>query len=148
MVKLTVGLRLNEIAAAGRKLPDNTCFTTVLQDGDWYGSDEPATNINPPNAADGTLYYSYRANAVTGEFRLRFGDAGDEELTNVLVIIYSHDNREVGLQWDSVNKYYTGDDLIAAQRIAALAGLKHCFVNLVVPDLLQFFDFSEIGVET
>ena len=123
----------------------NICFTTVQQNGDWYGAD--AANIYPDTTSDGTPFYSYWANSVTGEFVLKFGAAGNTELTNVSVVIYQHNGREVGMSWDDTNKYYSGNDLIAAQYISSKLGEDHCFNTVVVPSLLQWFQFDSIGVE-
>ena len=149
MPRLTLGLRLDEIPASViGSGGTNTCFTTVLQSGDWVGSDEPATNIEPPTTSDGTLIYSFRANIVSGEWIMRFGASGDEKLENVSVGIYEHGYLTVALTWDPVNLWYDGDNLEAALELETLVGTEHCFKMSVVPDLLQKFSYEFIETET
>ena len=126
----------------------NTCFDPVIVEGDWAGSNEPATNIVPAYTADGTLIYSYRMNTVTGDFVIKFGDTGNEKLDNVMLIIYKHDKYKVGMQWDESLNYYLGNDIDAAQYIGLEKDNIHCFESLVIPELLQHFTFETIGVTT
>ena len=126
----------------------NMCFTpAVLQDGDWVGSDEPATNIVPPTTASGEKIYSFRANTTIGDFVLKIGDTGVDMMDNVYIFIVSHNGTEVGLQWDDTNKYYVGNDIDAAQYFLTQVGEELCFYGYVVPDLLQFFNFETIEVK-
>ena len=126
----------------------NTCFTSVLQIGDWVGSDEPATNIEPPITSTGVLIYSFRANVVSGEWVMRFGDAGDEQLENVSIGIYEHEHFTIALTWDTDNLWYDGYNPEAALALETLVGEEHCFRMSVVPDLLQRFTYEFIETET
>ena len=126
----------------------NMCFTpAVLQSSDWVGSDEPATNIEPPITASGEKIYSFRANTVNGDFVLKIGDTGVDMMDNVYLFIMAHNGMEVGLQWDEANKYYVGNDMDAAQYFLTQVGLELCFHSYVVPDLLQHFTFETIEVK-
>ena len=126
----------------------NTCFTTVLQSGDWIGSDEPATNIDPAHTANNILYYSFRANIVSGEWILRFGDTGNTKLENASVGFYDHRHLTVALTWDPINEWYDGENLEAAHALEALVGTEHCFLLTVAPALLQKFTYEFIETET
>ena len=142
MPYLTLGLTLKERGGVSYGM----CFMSVVKDGDWYGSSEPASEgeIEPGQASDGTDIYSYRVNATTGEFRLRFGSSGNEQLNNCSLVIYDHGSFKVGMEWDSTNEYYSGTDYDAAQIVAGYKGSKHCFNSYIVPELLIHYDFSDL----
>ncbi len=131
-------------------VPTN-CWTPLAQSGDWigYNSGTPYGTLVPNVTSDGTFIYSYEANTVTGEFKIRFGVAGNEQLTNNQLIIYIHDTYgQVELFHDDVNLYYTGTNLELANKLLEDVGEKNCFISLAIPETLIHYDLATLATET
>ena len=125
----------------------NICITEVKQFGTEYGSSEPATEIEPTHTADGVLIYSFRADTSDGSCEMRFGDSGDEQLTNTETLIYEYGTTSFQMEWDDTAKLYSGVDMSAAEALAAEVGNKVCFTLLAMPVLLIHYDFATIKAE-
>ena len=137
----------HKVLRLGTAIIDNACFDPVLKNGDLVGTDEPATNLYPPHASDGTPIYSFTANVSTGDFILKMGDTGDIEIDNALFFVMRHNGMEIGMQWDETNKYYLGNDYDAAQYFNTKVSEKLCFTGFIIPELLQYFDFEKIDTK-
>jgi hypothetical protein len=134
----------------GGGLAFNACITQTGDEGTWYGysQDIPGTTVDPTHVKDGTLWYAYKWKA-DGVFVMQFGDAGDEKLTGVdIVLITGPDNVKKSASWDDVNKYYTftdakmANDLITKYNAGELD--EGCFKVEIMPDLFIHYDFASI----
>ena len=115
-------------------LKNTTCITSVVQDGDWVGSDEPATNIEPPETNDGIKKYSIRSNTVTGDIIVRFGDSGDEKPDGIGAIRFTVNGITVMLSWNDTDLYFIGNDIDIANYMLSEVGNKVCFRDILVID--------------
>lgn len=137
---------LGKVPLGGAEANTN-CFSPVTQSGDWYGAPTSA-ELSPNTASDSTLIYSYLANSVTGEIIIRFGAAGNGQLTNTNLIFHDFGGYNVELFWDDTNLYYSGTNLEAATDIKAAVGTEKCFAWLAVPYVAVDHDYSAVETET
>jgi len=127
------------------------CIQGVIKDGDFVGTAEPATNVDPTHTSDGTLVYSIRAQISTNDVKLRLGTNGDEQIftdathTNPMSIIeLVYGQYAVILTWNATAKLYAGSSLGITETMNATVGSNYCMKVVIVPDLIIDYDFEEV----
>ena len=120
-------------------------------DGTWYGYDSsvPIGAIDPVYTADGTFTYALKWKA-DGTIVAKYGDAGNEQLTDVDGILVKNSSRNLLLQWDDLTKdYRTVDQPLTDYLISTYEdGNKRCFEAEILPDLFINYTLSEIRTGT
>ncbi len=121
----------------------NICLETVGVSGTVIGfhTGLGIGTVNPTHTADGTLFYgcTWDYPAVTGKFLIQWGDAGDEQLTDVSrILMKSKNGVEVGIAiWNDTDKAYVFTNLENAQQLNDAYDANEiepfCFSMLVLP---------------
>ena len=129
----------------------NVCITQIGYDGTtWYGfSKDYVSTIDPTHANDGTPIYAFEWNAA-GDFRIRWGDLGDQKLTGIdpILVYPKHQNDADLAYWDDIDKQYEfvnvkwATDLIEAYNTGNLT--KGCFGMSGLPDLFLHYTYEVI----
>ena len=132
---------------SGAVFKTNVCITQG-NDGivTWYGAtltDPPFGSINPTITVEGQTVYAFKWKA-DGVFRMRFGDIGNEPVTDTNIILVAHDQGSLALSWDEANLYYEGtDSALATSLIAAyVEGEDTCFRVQIIPDEFISYNFD------
>ena len=123
-------------AGASDTTPTN-CYNPLVQLTDGgYGYDESQVitgSITPTSASDGTHIYKSSFYTADGSFIFAYGVAGNEQLTNNTLIIYSYDDVDhVELTWDSTELYYIGYNTELANLMALEVGNNVCFSGIPI----------------
>jgi len=130
-----------------------TCLTATGTDGTYYLYDSNTTGMGTTTFNDTNndlFFYSFKCDAV-GNFIIQWGDAGNEQLTDVnSMIIHSEDHSKVDVAyWNNTSKRYEfinkdwSDDIIADYN----AGSRElCFAMKILPSLFLHYSFKEILV--
>ena len=127
-------------------IPTN-CYPSLANSGTVWGYiDITLGAIDPDTTADGTLIYQATFDTSDGAFIMSFGVAGNEQITNTLLIIKSFEEGHVELAWNATNSRYEGTNTTLAAELALLTGTKVCFEDVAIPDMLINIDFA--GLET
>ena len=129
----------------------NVCITKIGYDGTtWYGfSKDYVSSIYPAEARDGTPIYSFEWNS-SGNFRIRWGDSGDQKLSGIdPILIYPKHQHDADLAfWDDTDKQYEFDNidwatvLIESYNTGDLT--KGCFGMEGLPNLFIHYTYSSI----
>ena len=117
------------------------CLIPLIQltDG-WYGFDTaqtPTGVIDPTHTESLLLRYSIKFDAISGDWIVQFGDAGNEKSESVDngVIEFDIDGADdILLTWSEVNLRYEGNDLTTAGVVADEIGSEVCFATVFIAD--------------
>ncbi len=143
-MNLNIDLHLGSpIGMAGGGGSTNICLETVGVSGTVIGYHVGLAigSANPDHTEDVTLFYgcTWDYPAVTGKFSLQWGDAGDEQLTDVdRILMKSKTGAEVGIAiWNDTDKAYVFTNLENAQQLNTAYDEGEldpfCFSMLVLP---------------
>ncbi len=132
----------------------NICLETVEVSGTVIGYHIGLAigSANPTHTEDGTLFYgcTWDYPAVIGKFSLQWGDAGDEQLTNVdKILMKSKNGEELGIAiWNSTDKAYIYTNIENAQILNdaydASELIPFCFSMLVLPSPFIRITYNEM----
>ncbi len=129
------------VVAAGIQSIHTNCFT-LGTDATWYGYESASFGtVSPDTASSGQFFYAFKYKA-TGEFEMRFGVAGDEQLpdtSEIRVINKSGSYSEI-LAWNSVAAAYTATDVTAATYLITLSDI--CLGFYALPETFIHYDFA------
>ncbi len=133
----------------GSSLSD-ICILVMGTSGDWKGHITGSGSVINPNATYmGLDIYEYKWNVVTGEFIISFGDAGNDEITNIIQLSVSHTARpdRNSASFDDTETAYTFTDLDLAQWVGSDLA-RSCF--LVEPQFEEIlrYNFGTVTVGT
>ena len=131
---------------------DSNICVTQGNDGviEWYGAElttAPNTwaygSISPGVTIEGQLIFAYKWKA-DGTFIMRFGDIGNEPVTDTNIIIVQKENFSLALTWDIVNLYYSGTDQAFATDLITkyVEGADMCSLVQIIPDLFISYNFT------
>ena len=153
MFYLSLGLALYEspLYLLGATESTNICITQIGYDGTtWYGfSQDYVSAISPTEARDGTPIYAFEWTAA-GDFRIRWGDTGDQKLTgfNELLIYPEAQHTADVAVWSELNKQYEFDNLEWATNLIEAYNNgeldQGCFNITGIPDLMLWYTFESI----
>ena len=147
---LSMGLTLyemNRVSPGTNIINDTNSCVMESTDGTWYGYDSsvPMGAVDPVYTKDGTFTYAVKWQA-DGTILMKFGDAGNEQLTDIDGILISYADRSILLMWDDIAKdYRTVDTDMTDYLIADYEdGKERCYLTEILPDLLIHYTFSTI----
>lgn len=123
-------------------LPTN-CYPSLTNSGTVWGYiDTTLGALDPDTTSDGTHIYQTTFDTSNGLFVMSFGAAGNEQLTNVLLIVKEFKGGHVELYWNATNSRYEGTNSALATDLALLTGTEVCFADIAIPDLLINIDYG------
>ena len=135
---LTLGLVLGGIIERSFV---NVCLT-LGTDGIWYGYDSSIPfGTTQPDEAMGLFFYAFKYKA-TGEFEMRFGVAGNEQLPDIseIRVVNRDGSYSEVLSWDATSMAYIGSDVVAATYLITLNNV--CLGFYALPDIFIHYDFN------
>ncbi len=125
-------------------VPTN-CYPSLINSGTVWGYiDITLGALDPDTTADGTYIYQATFDTSDGAFIMSFGVAGNEQITNCLLIIKEFESDHVELYWNATNSRYEGTNITLATDLALLTGTEVCFADIAIPDLLIDINFFEL----
>ncbi len=119
----------------------NVCLT-LGTDLTWYGYDSSVPfGTTEPDEALGYFFYAFKYKA-TGEFEMRFGIAGNEQLPDVseMWVVNQDGSYSEVLTWDETAMAYIGTDVDAASYLITLTDI--CLGFYLLPDTFIHYDFA------
>ncbi len=153
-MNLNLDLLQGPLGMAGGGNSTNICLKTVEVSGTviGYHIGLDIGSAYPDHTKDDTLFYgcTWDYPAVTGKFSLQWGDAGDEQLTDVSrILMKSKSGVEVGIAlWNDTDKAYVTTNFENAQQLntAYDAGEldPFCFSMLVLPSPFIRITYNEM----
>ena len=131
----------------------DTCLTEIGTDGTYYLYDSNTVGMGiaqPGQTISGVFFYSFKCDAG-GNFIIQWGDAGNEQLTDVSqILVYNklQTSADVAV-WDDIDKRYEfinkdwSDNIIAEYD----AGVREvCFAMEILPSLFIHYSFAELAI--
>ncbi len=135
----------------------NVCITDIGTDGTYYIYDSNTVGMgsaNPNQTISDIFFYAFKCDAG-GNFYIQWGDAGNEQLTDVSrILVYDKGVTTADVaEWDDVDKRYefinkTWSDKVIAEYDLGVRDL--CFSMEILPSLFIDYSFTEVlvgGVE-